>query len=293
MTFDPEAQLRRLQSRLAKLRKSQHIPSELIDLVEAVHTRQIRAQAEAKITLPETVSSPERVQAGVPLVSREDFPFDSEQAGTLFSEFLTLLSKSVAPMQQAVTTIQKALDSGELRTEQAFSAHLKADEDFFALWAEKTPEAPRVINFLAQSSLAPSLAAAAEALSSHTDLTLAQNHGHCPICGSLPYITDLHDKEGFRYASCSFCNSEYRIPRLSCAFCGEQDTQKLSYFKAEEEKGYRVDVCDSCHHYIKCSDFRDLDKKALHLVDDLESLSLDILAAKEGYTRPTLSALGF
>jgi FdhE protein len=41
------------------------------------------------------------------------------------------------------------------------------------------------------------------------------------------------------------------------------------------------------------ADFRKLDKASLPPWDDLESLSLDILAAKEGYQRSTLSGWGF
>jgi len=40
-------------------------------------------------------------------------------------------------------------------------------------------------------------------------------------------------------------------------------------------------------------DFREMDKKVLPPLDDLESLPLDLKAKEEGYIRPTLSAWGF
>ena len=109
----------------------------------------------------------------------------------------------------------------------------------------------------------------------------------------MPIMTDLREKEGFRYNICGFCHAEYRVTRLQCPFCLEKDMAKLEYYEAKEEPGLRINTCKTCKMYIKQTDFRDLDRRALPLVDDLESLSLDVAAREKKYKRPTLSAWGF
>ena len=69
--------------------------------------------------------------------------------------------------------------------------------------------------------------------------------------------------------------------------------EKLEFFEAREEPGFRVDTCRTCNMYIKTTDFRKMDRNGLPLVDDLESLPLDIRAQKENFKRATLSAWGF
>jgi FdhE protein len=119
------------------------------------------------------------------------------------------------------------------------------------------------------------------------------NQATCPVCGSLALHSQLVGKEGVRMHTCSFCRAAYRTVRLQCPFCQERDAAKLPFFTADEEPGYRVDVCLSCKGYIKTSDFREFDRISLPVLDDLESMALDILAVKRGFFRPTPSAWGF
>lgn len=293
MTFNPEKEHRHLQRWNARLQKQPHIPPELLYIVNRTYTLQIDARESASIhpLAPESFASEERRSLGVPLLNREDFPYDGEQARRLVDLLITQLQES--PLSEAAETMKEAIAKGELDLTAAFAAHLAADEDFFATWTNKTPQAPRLVSFLAQSSLAPSIAAGAEALAVHHASDTPWAHPHCPLCGSLPLMGELRDKEGKRYVSCSFCRHSYRIARLTCAFCGENAPEKLQYFVADGQPGYRVEVCDSCGMYLKVADFRDLDRSHVPVLDDLESLPLDILANEKGYRRPTLSGLGF
>lgn len=139
--------------------------------------------------------------------------------------------------------------------------------------------------------MTPSLERCAELLGARTDLNKSWGHGHCPLCGSMPIMSDLREKEGFRYNICGFCHAEYRATRLQCPFCLETDTGRLEYYDSPEEPGLRVNACKTCKMYIKTTDFRNLDRRALPLVDDLESLRLDVLA-REKNTSGRLSQPG-
>jgi len=303
MSYQSDSVERIFQNRMKVLRQRNCLPTDLLDLVARVFEIQYQARQEAEVVLPpeSDLAGPDQRGQGAPLLVRDRFPFDRAQARGLVFRFLDLLDGLSEPIGPAAKAVREALDKdakdeGALDLEQAFDEYLQGRTDLLEQWAERLPEVPRILGFLVQSAMTPSLAATAEALAeprAEPERAEIWRHGHCPLCGSLPLLGELRSKEGFKYMTCSFCGHAYRVPRLSCVFCGEDDTDKLAFFSADEEPGYRVEVCKSCSRYVKVADFRKMDRKPLPLLDDLESLALDILAAREGYARPTLSGLGF
>ena len=284
-----------LAKKIDVCRKRAFLPPELIDLVEKIYSRQLKARSQAKVPATATLEVAEALQhgQGAPLVERARFPFDREQSLELFTEFLEIV-KSINPaLSEAAAALSKSLADKSLDLDKAMQAHLSGDEAFFSTWAKATPTAPRILPMLVQAAMTPSIEHAAQDLTSRTDLSSSWPHGHCPLCGSMPIISDLREKEGFRYNVCGFCHAEYHAPRLQCPFCLENDTSKLEYYEAEEEPGVRINACKTCNLYIKVTDYRNLDRRSLPLVDDLDSLSLDVAAREKKYTRLTLSAWGF
>ncbi|SDK88146.1 FdhE protein [Maridesulfovibrio ferrireducens] len=315
MTFDYSKAQHQLDKKIKNLNKKDFLPDELVDLISNVAKIQLEAEQQAAPVMPDPASfapAAENIQ-GRPLLARADFPYDHDQAVQLFTKFSDILLNLSGPIADATKFISDKIENKELDLEKVFSAYIKGDDSFFAKWGEDTPEAPRTLNFLIQSSVTPSIKVVARNIAEHlpeiekaeeetptsVDLEIevspppARNHGHCPVCGSIPFIHVLRHKQGFRYADCSFCHTEYRVRRLACAYCDESDSKKIKFFTAEGEPGYRVEVCDSCNNYIKTIDFRELDKVSIPTLDDLESLPLDFLAVEEGYKRGTLSAWGF
>lgn len=315
MSYDYNAAREKLEKKISELESRPFLPDELVQLISAVARLQLTAQEQASPELPDSSSlaaADENLQ-GRPLLLRSEFPYDHEQACQLFNSFADILNKSEGVISEACELISNSIDDGELDLETAFKAYLEGDENFFAAWGEKTPEAPRTLNFLVQSAMTPSIRAAALILKEHLpdkerempekpanaelnfeiSLPPARTHAHCPVCGSVAFIHTLHHKQGFRYANCSFCHTEYRVRRLACGWCNESDPEKLKFFTVEDSPGYRVDVCETCKSYMKTADFREMDKISVPALDDLESLPLDFVAVEEGYKRPTLSVWGF
>ncbi|GAB7024524.1 formate dehydrogenase accessory protein FdhE [Salidesulfovibrio brasiliensis] len=278
------------------IRGRDHLPGELMDLLEQVARLQADARKTVSVALPDddALATPEENLMGKPLLARNEFPYDAKNADALFRDILELLGTQDGPMASAAAVLEKALDEGELETEQAYRSLLNDDGALFEEWAKRTAEAPRALAFLTRSALEPSLTAVsetlAERLASHEG---ARMSGSCPICGSLPLISRLEGKQGFRFATCSHCRHEYRVRRIACLLCDEGDHEKLTFFTVKEEPGYRVDVCKTCGNYMKTIDFREMDRKVLPILDDLDSLSLDFVARENGYQRATLSAWGF
>ncbi|MUM76566.1 formate dehydrogenase accessory protein FdhE [Pseudodesulfovibrio sp. F-1] len=295
MQFNMDKATRNLDRKLIQLRGKSYISSELIDLLDAVAHLQLEARTKAQVALPpdRELPSAEALLQGVPLMTRECFPHDPAQAADLLGRLVALLDATGGPLGQAARSVGKALADGEMTPEELFRRYLGDDATFFASWTERTPGAPKALAFLASAALGPSIEAASELLAAKLPPVKVAISGECPVCGSLPLISSLRQKEGFRHAVCSFCRHDYRIRRIACPVCGEEDQKKLTFFTVDEEPGFRVDVCESCKTYIKTIDFRELDRISLPVLDDLDSLALDYVAAGQGYRRATLSAWGF
>ncbi len=284
-----------LDKKISQLRSKAYISEDLIDLLDKVAHIQLAARGKAKISLPadKDLAPREAVLQGVPLLARENFPHDADQAEVLLGKLLDLLEKTEGSLGEAAVTIGKAMKSGEFTPADLFDHFLKDDQEFFTDWIERTPDAPKALPFLALASLGPSIEEAAEKLAQKLPEMKVHITGTCPICGNLPLISSLKEKEGFRHATCSFCRHQYRIKRIACPICGEEGQKKLTFFTVDEEPGFRVDVCETCKSYIKTIDFRQLDRIEMPILDDLDSLALDYIAVGQGYKRATLSAWGF
>lgn len=284
-----------IKDKLAEIRGTDMLPEELVALVERVLPLQLAARAQARVNLPDPAdcSTDEAMFAGSPLIFREYFPFDEEQALRLFTTLLALLAEAGGAAAQAAQTLRAAIASGTLDPAHALRALPAGDDALFEAWRQRLPGSPRALDFLVTSSLWPSLSAAAQALAQRLPENLPHEHGHCPLCGSLPYITFLRQKEGLRFGACTFCGHEYRLRRLACPYCDEADTAKLKIFRVEEYPGVTVGVCETCSMYVKTLDYRGLDKTVLAALDDMATLALDVLAQGQGYKRPSLSAWGF
>ena len=298
MDNDVQQELAYFEKRMDMLKKKQNIPEAMLSLIGFTYKRQLNSLvslAEVGDSLGKEVdsSSLDDVLRGKPMLARENFPYDFDASRKLFFELLAFLQEQKGHLGEAAEIVARDVDKGQLDLSQCYTKYLAGDDHYFRLYGEKTPNAPRTLNFLIQASITPSLVKTGYTVSLLLPPDQVWNLGHCPVCGSLPFISELKDKQGFRYATCSFCQTSYRVPRMSCVFCQEDEKKNLEYFQVSEEPGFRVDVCKSCKMYIKTVDFREMDKRAIPALDDLESLALDILAREQGFTRPTLSAWGF
>ncbi len=292
---DKDKSLKLFQKRKEALSKKDILPQELLELAEFAFKSQVRTFNSLDHSLPaDTELTPvDEVMSGKPLLPRSSFPFDLETSLKLFNALLDYLKKTTGPLKASAEIIESEISEDTDLPKVSFEKYLQADDHFFRIFGEKSPESPRTLNFLTQTAITPSIAYIAMTVY----LALPQNHtwsfGHCPVCGSLPFISSLQGKAGARHLHCSFCHTDFRFLRMACPFCNENKESCFEYFTVKEHPGFRVEICKTCNMYTKTIDFREMDKKPLPVIDDLDSLTLDIMARNEGYNRPTLSAWGF
>jgi FdhE protein len=115
----------------------------------------------------------------------------------------------------------------------------------------------------------------------------------CPYCGEKPVAAVLRPEGegGKRFLLCSLCATEWEFRRLLCPHCGEEDPLKLPVFTAEQFPHVRVEVCESCHTYMKAVDLT-RNGLAVPEVDELAAVALDLWAREQGYTKLQINAVG-
>lgn len=286
-------------AKLATLQEAGWLPADLAELVRLLSRAQHKAEAAfdpVALPMPTGTATAAEHATGAPLLLRADFPYDTVKAEAFLRSLQGLLSRLGGPLREASQTFGKLKAQGKLNAQALFTAHLQEDGAWFATHQQKFTEAPGFLPFLAQAALSPFVHAFSLRLGGECGHNAASiwTHGHCPHCGGLPFMGELHGQAGERLHTCSFCLITYRAKRLQCPFCLEEDPKQLSMFTADTEVGYQAHICRSCNGYIKLADFRALSDRAyLPALDDLLSLPMDTLARRHGFARSTPSAWGF
>ena len=124
----------------------------------------------------------------------------------------------------------------------------------------------------------------------------AHKNGRCPFCGGAPWVAARREgslTEGARrMLSCALCGGEWLFGRILCPSCFEGDPGRLPSFQSERHPTVRIEACETCHRYVKSIDLSE-DARPIPEVDDLVSLSMDLWAAEQGFSRiePGLAGL--
>lgn len=123
--------------------------------------------------------------------------------------------------------------------------------------------------------------------------TAEQSRRLCPACGSAPLLAVLRDQASgaSRWLQCSFCLHEWLFRRLVCPWCGEESSERLLRYSADEYPHVLVEACDACKHYLKAIDLT-ADGRAVPLVDEVAAGALDLWAVDQGYRKIVPNMVG-
>ncbi len=141
-----------------------------------------------------------------------------------------------------------------------------------------------VVSFLVSQTLRPFMRLMTRKLSAEFDYD-AWHRGTCPVCGGNPTMAYLSKAVGRRRLYCSLCECEWFFHRIGCPYCGNTEGSKIKYFTVDNEKRYRVYVCEECKGYIKTVDqsVSALGEKPAMFLEDVRTLHLDLVAMREGF----------
>lgn len=221
-------------------------------------------------------SIPEPWYQGKSLVHVEKLSLNWGQAKDLYKQLVNQIKITADGQKQAGGLIQ-ALDKDSDDTPILMKSVLTSDFDTIQTTAKELKIDPPVLILLLRLSLRPALLEVAQAVQDRLNLE-HWHHGHCPVCGSAPILADLSGEGGKRTLHCSLCETAWTYPRLRCPFCENDNKDDLSYLRAENEEGLRVDLCSRCGNYLKTIDLRELSGPIIVPLDDAATWHLDLIA---------------
>ncbi len=234
-----------LERRIQQLKKKRPVYREMLDFYQKVRAQESEAKASLRLDpLPLKKGWKDLlVKEGFPLLQRRDFPLDLEGSIHLFHSLCRIAKDANPYMATQVKRIKESLTKKNIDLEELLKDGLEGKK--IQKFADQLEVDQRVLTFLIQQSLKPSIESDAEQASKEVDLE-AWLRGSCPICGSLPYLSLLKDEVGKRYLFCSFCGCRWRFERLGCPFCDNRDQASLQYFYGEGEGHYHGRLQDVC-----------------------------------------------
>src|SRR5919109_1349568 len=165
-------------------------------------------------------------------------------------------------------------------------AAIVRDEEPVTRCALRAGVDPEPLGVIAQLAAMPLLHACAKAWSTH--VPSAWTHGYCPVCGAWPALAELRGLDRSRRLRCGRCASDWPLPVLQCAYCGESHHDHLGTLTPEgESQTRRVEVCYTCKGYLKAfTSLRPMTHRAVAMTD-LASVDLDLIAQEREYARPS------
>ncbi len=134
----------------------------------------------------------------------------------------------------------------------------------------------------------------AEYLAAHREPSLVDGTpSTCPLCGGKPIVGVLRSEgDGAKKSLiCMLCAHEWNFRRIYCPACGEEREPQMAFYSAPEIAHVRVDVCDTCHVYLKSVDLTKTGL-AVPIVDELATVPLDLWAVEHGYSKLQINILG-
>jgi FdhE protein len=279
-----ERELTKLKERIEQIKKKRPGYGEILDFYQKVNEAQDEIKTSLKIKTIKLRKEWKELltKEGFSLIQKEDFPLDIDASIKLFESLCQIGKDSNPHMAEQVRKIKEALDNKKINLKNLLKERVK--EQKIEQVANEFLLDKKVFSFLIQSSMKPSIETGMEKLRNELDPETWLK-GYCPVCGSLPSLSLLKEEVGKRYLICSYCGYQWRIDRIFCPFCNNQEQGSLQYFSGEGEEAYRIELCDKCHQYIKTIDYRTLEQSD-PVLEDLATLHLDILASKKGYHRP-------
>jgi FdhE protein len=273
----------RIKEAVAAVKAERPAYEELLDFCEKLFLAQEAAKSSIDlepVEIAEDLLSVKRKEK-FPLINRAEFPVDVKAAEALLRKICQLAVDANEVLADASPRIIDALDKGTLDAPSLFSKVLEEDATYLDEVATRLGTDKRLLAFAAYSSMKPTLCLCAEQLATYLDKEAPWEKGYCPICGSPPALSMLRE-DGQRSLLCSLCGHEWAIQRIFCPFCDNKDQETLHYFFSEQERDYRVDVCDQCKKYIKTIDTREMKRPVYAFVEQISTLHLDMLAQEQG-----------
>lgn len=222
-------------------------------------------------------------ESDMPLINPSQFRIDTDSATRLLVKICDLAGEYAPNLCADARRIKNTVEDGNLDTQLYFSGILEDPDQILDTLSETIGVKKAHLILFGYNSMAPSIEECAQQLAVYLDKDHKHRQGYCPVCGNRPDLGIL-DENGRKLLKCSFCNHKWHTKRIGCTFCNNIEPDQQQYFYTSDEKEYRVDLCDSCHNYLKIVDLRQMKRFFYPGIEAVATLHLDMMAKEKGYT---------
>lgn len=215
---------------------------------------------------------------GVPLLSSPGAAIDLAPAGAAVCLLADALAAGAAGARHAAAARALGTELRESGPQRVVDWLLRADEAQYS--------SPGLLRFLGWTTIARALRPVVAAFAAWRNEERWQRR-YCPLCGSLPAMSQLIgvDPGRIRLLACGCCGTRWRYRRTACPFC-DDDSQRIAALTVEGEAALRIDWCEACHAYLKT--YAGHGDEAV-LLADWTSLHLDVIAHERALQRQAVS----
>ncbi|MDA8099643.1 MAG: formate dehydrogenase accessory protein FdhE [Nitrospiraceae bacterium] len=234
-------------------------------------------------TLPFTQEEISAQMEKGPLMDGLHLEIDAERAADLLLRLAEAAEQAGARVSS--DTIRQLFEQEPGREKSRVFRSLLSDEEREESCAARRDMDIEICRFLAQAAMKPQL----RSWSRHLAAGMSGRRwerGTCFVCGSASVIAELQGNSQEKHLRCGLCGADWRVDRLSCSSCGNDDHRSLrTFLKDNDPAKPRIEACDLCRTYVKVIPAFSPAPVDLLTVEDLATLDLDAAARKQGYHR--------
>ncbi|MBK5092400.1 MAG: formate dehydrogenase accessory protein FdhE [Actinobacteria bacterium] len=229
-----------------------------------------------------------KLSEGTPLIDPYELDIDAERFRALVFDIARIVDEKSPEGFPHRVEIEKweGLEPGNVPVTRDL---VIAGEELEIGVAWESSEDIKLVSNITWEALAPSYMKCGRMHESLIEQSLWQR-GACPVCGTRPLMGVFRKEDGLWLLECALCHTRWNVQRARCPFCDEGEQGSLEYLYVGDDRSHRVQYCSACRSYVKTVDMRDSDLDAVLPLEDIATIRLDKVAAKEGL-RPAGSRL--
>ena len=252
--------------------------ADTVNLYCALLDIQERANVSPQQAILSSAEAHARLEQGRPLISPDELDADPAGLAELWARIAFTIAEHRRDQVKPLAQIHAWLHERREQTRTIAAEYLRSGK---VLNGDRAGINRGLLAFVLSSGLRPFLRARAQDLAPLID-DANWYRGSCPVCGGEPDMAALAKGSGRRRLLCSRCDSEWTFRRLGCPFCGNEEPGGQAYYPSDD-KVYRLNVCESCHRYLKTVDLRETAGERLLPTERILTVGMDVAAEKAGY----------
>lgn len=281
----------KIEKQIAFLKKHGHFFDEYLEFYRQIlilqHNKKSNINKDKLSLFSKTADLDDRLAAGTPLIDPNNLCNEDTFSDSFFQQLVTFFEQYPSEFEaNELSNLQDGFQKKDLIINELIRNFAAKNEKYFLNLADNIQVDQSLLAFVAKTISLPLFETYREILLPQLEkVDSVWLKPLCPLCGNDPAMARIEKEVGQKYLWCSTCNSQWIFARIQCPFCLNKDQNQIQFFYDEENKSYRVYVCDSCKRYIKTIDERETEQDAdiLMTTQDMLTQFLDELAIKEGF----------